>query len=569
MVVNVAAGDTALLQVNDLHTDITTRQGVVHAVSGVSLCIDAGETVGLVGESGCGKTMTAMSLVRLLPGGAGITSGSIKLDGRDLVPLADSQVRSLRGSQIGVVFQDPMTSLNPTMAIGHQIGESFRLHRSASRRQARSRALEVLGLVGMPRPSERLGEYPHQLSGGMRQRVMIALALVCEPKLLIADEPTTALDATIQAQILELLDNLRQRLGMGMLLVTHDMGVIAGHANRVLVMYAGKIVESAPTEGIFADPRHRYTEALLKSVPSLDQDRSRRLSTIPGTPPDLSHPLRGCSFAPRCSFATDQCNESEPILDGETEAHRYACYHPRSTTAASVTEPASHKAGRSQRLTTLARESPPILSLASVSRRYPVGAGVFRRGSESIKAVSDVSLTVAQGETFGLVGESGCGKSTLGQAHSRAGTPRRGLRADQRYSIRCPLQAAATSKTPRRAARLSGLLQRHEPEDANRLDHAGPATRPESGISCRAEGASDRIAQQCRPAATCHGPFPARAIRRATATGWLRPRPYTEPQAHSGRRTSLGARCFGTGADHQPDAVAPIGVQPHLCDRVS
>jgi peptide/nickel transport system ATP-binding protein len=412
---NVAAGDTALLQVNDLHTDITTRQGVVHAVSGVSLCIDAGETVGLVGESGCGKTMTAMSLVRLLPGGARITSGSIKLDGRDLVPLADSQIRSLRGSQIGVVFQDPMTSLNPTMAIGHQISESFRLHRGASRRQARSRALEVLGLVGMPRPSERLGEYPHQLSGGMRQRAMIALALVCEPKLLIADEPTTALDATIQAQILELLDNLRQRLGMGMLLVTHDMGVIAGHADRVLVMYAGKIAESAPTEGIFADPRHRYTEALLKSVPSLDQDRSQRLSTIPGAPPDLSQPPRGCSFAPRCSFATDQCNEGEPVLDGETEAHRYACYHPRSTTAASVTEPAGHQAGRSQRPATLARESPPILSLASVSRRYPVGAGVFRRGSESIKAVSNVSLTVAQGETFGLVGESGCGKSTLGR----------------------------------------------------------------------------------------------------------------------------------------------------------
>ncbi len=381
-----------LLQVNDLHTDIATRQGVVHAVGGVSLRIDAGETVGLVGESGSGKTMTAMSLVRLLPRGGEITRGSIVLEGRDLVPLTDTQIRSVRGSEIGVVFQDPMTSLNPTMTIGHQIGESVRAHRGASRREARSRALEVLGLVGMPRPAERLDEYPHQLSGGMRQRAMIAVALACEPKLLIADEPTTALDVTIQAQILELLDDLRQRLGMGMLLVTHDMGVIAGHADRVTVMYAGKIVESAPTEAIFANPNHRYTEALLKAIPSLDQDRSRRLSPIPGMPPDLTQPQQGCSFAPRCSFASDRCRTSAPPLDGHSDAHRYACHHPRSSAPVVATDRPRDDVRRTHSVEPASEDSPALLSISGVSRRYPVGGGVFRRGSESIKAVSDVSL---------------------------------------------------------------------------------------------------------------------------------------------------------------------------------
>lgn len=410
-----APGGTPLLRVSDLCTDITTRRGVVHAVDGVSLHIEAGETVGLVGESGCGKTMTAMSLVRLLPPGGGITSGSIQLEGRDLVPLSERQIRTVRGHQVGVVFQDPMTSLNPTMTIGRQITEAVRLHLGASRRQAYARAVEVLGLVGMPRPRERIDEYPHQLSGGMRQRAMIAVALSCEPRLLIADEPTTALDVTIQAQILELLDELRYRLGMGMLLVTHDMGVIAGHADRVMVMYAGKIVESASAGEIFSAPRHRYSEALLQSVPTLDQERPRRLSSIPGVPPDLIHPPIGCRFAPRCSYATDECRELEPRLDGETGDHRYACFHPRPV----QTTVLAHATTEDDQLLPVQTDgrgdASALVSIADVSRRYSTGAGLLRRGTESVIAVSGVSFTVARGETFGLVGESGCGKSTLGR----------------------------------------------------------------------------------------------------------------------------------------------------------
>ena len=406
-----------LLQVEDLTTQITTRQGVVRAVSGVSMSINAGETLALVGESGCGKTMTAMSIVRLLPPGARIVGGSVRLEGRDLVPLSESRMRGVRGSDIGVVFQDPMTSLNPTMTIGHQIGESVRRHRGASRRQAMRRAEEVLDLVGMPRPSERLGEYPHQLSGGMRQRAMIAVALACEPKLLIADEPTTALDVTIQSQILELLIDLRQRLGMGLLLVTHDMGVVAGHADRVVVMYAGKVAESATTDGVFANPRHRYTEALLASVPRMDQDRSQRLSSIPGVPPDLIEPPQACAFAPRCAHATEECHEGDPVLEEHPPGHAYACFHPSPTRADLNSQPPTqHEAQvRSTAVTPAVErtEAAALLELSGVSRRYPVRAGLFGRGGGAVQAVTDVSLSVRQGETFGLVGESGCGKSTL------------------------------------------------------------------------------------------------------------------------------------------------------------
>lgn len=408
-----ASGEAPLLRVEGLQTQIATRRGIVQAVGGVSLRIDVGETVGLVGESGCGKTMTAMSLLRLLPTSGRIVSGTVHLHGQDLVGLSETEMRSVRGRKIGVVFQDPMTSLNPTMTIGRQIAESVRLHLGFSRRQAVARTIEVLRLVGMPRPAERVDEYPHQLSGGMRQRAMIAIALACEPALLVADEPTTALDVTIQAQILELLGDLRQRLGMGMLLVTHDMGVIAGNTDRVVVMYAGKVVETAPTDLLFAEPRHRYTEALLRSVPRLEQDRSYRLSTIRGTPPDLVRPPDGCRFAPRCEFATAQCFESEPPIEVDSRSHAYACYHPRP----SVVEVASQRPDavrtRSQVATPGAAEIAQLLSVQGVSRRYPVAGGLFRRGTETVKAVSNVSLSVARGETFGLVGESGCGKSTL------------------------------------------------------------------------------------------------------------------------------------------------------------
>jgi oligopeptide/dipeptide ABC transporter ATP-binding protein len=318
----------ALLEIKDLRTYIRQRKGEVRAVDGVSLYIEEGETLGLVGESGCGKTMTGMSIMQLLPPGGYIAGGSIQIAGKELVGLHDKDLRKVRGNDVAVIFQDPMTSLNPTMTLGNQIAEMVRIHRDVSKKEAFDRAAEVLGLVGMPNPRERLRDYPHQLSGGLRQRVMIAMALSCDPKLLIADEPTTALDVTIQLQILELLYDLKQRLRMAVLLITHDMGVIAGRADRVNVMYAGKIVEAAPTGDLFESMRHPYTEALLASIPRLDQRTDVALYSIPGLPPDLSHPPTWCRFQPRCQYATAQCRESEPELTGDTPEHQYACFNP-------------------------------------------------------------------------------------------------------------------------------------------------------------------------------------------------------------------------------------------------
>jgi oligopeptide/dipeptide ABC transporter ATP-binding protein len=417
-----------LLEVDGLRVQIRRRNDCVRPVDGVSLTIRRGETVGLVGESGCGKTMTAMSIMQLLPHGGLITSGAIRLRGTDLVPLGSPQMRKVRGNDIAMVFQDPMTSLNPTMTIGRQIAGPVRVHLGMSRQAAMRRAEEVLGMVGMPQPAERLGDYPHQLSGGLRQRAMIAMALACEPDLLIADEPTTALDVTIQAQILRLLDELKERLNMGMLLVTHDMGVIAGRTDRVLVMYAGRIVESAGTDALFAGPRHPYTEALLGSVPKLDADRGQELYSIPGRPPDLSDPPAGCRFAARCRYATQVCLDQDPDSGGTGPAHRYACFHPRPAGGAPSTDgtdgtastdgaarPTAAAARTGQDRQPDAGSSAPLLDLAGVHKEFAVSAGVLQRKVASVKAVSGVSFSVSAGETFGLVGESGCGKTTIGR----------------------------------------------------------------------------------------------------------------------------------------------------------
>jgi peptide/nickel transport system ATP-binding protein len=317
-----------VLEIQDLSTHIKLTHSVVQAVGNVDLHVEPGESLGIVGESGCGKSMTGLSIMGLLPPGGSIVGGSIKLDGRELVGLKDDELRAIRGNDVAMIFQDPLTSLDPTKTIGYQVGEPVRLHRGASKAEALHRAVEVLGLVGLPRPRERLGDYPHQLSGGLRQRVMIAMALACEPKLLIADEPTTALDVTIQAQILALLRDLKDRLGMAMLLITHDMGVIAGHADRVNVMYAGRVVETAEANDLFTDMHHPYTQALLASIPQLDQDAGKALHAIPGLPPDLAHPPQGCRFAARCYRATDKCRTDEPSLAGKTPDHRFSCWHP-------------------------------------------------------------------------------------------------------------------------------------------------------------------------------------------------------------------------------------------------
>ena len=317
-----------VLEIQDLSTHIKLTSSVVQAVGNVDMTVDAGETLGIVGESGCGKSMTGLSIMGLLPPGGSIVGGSVKLAGRELVGLKDDELRRIRGNEVSMIFQDPLTSLDPTKTIGYQVAEPVRLHRGVSKAEALDRAVEVLNLVGLPRPKERLGDYPHQLSGGLRQRVMIAMALACEPKLLIADEPTTALDVTIQAQILALLKDLKDRLGMAMLLITHDMGVIAGHADRVNVMYAGRVVETAEAGQLFTEMHHPYTQALLASIPQLDQDASKALHAIPGLPPDLAHLPQGCRFAARCSRASDKCRTEEPPLGGKTFDHKFACWHP-------------------------------------------------------------------------------------------------------------------------------------------------------------------------------------------------------------------------------------------------
>jgi peptide/nickel transport system ATP-binding protein len=449
-----------LLSIEDLRTEIRLRKGVVHAVDGVSLSVNPGECLGIVGESGSGKTMTALSIMRLLPGGGSVVNGTITVDGIDVTSLSESGLEDVRGNLIGMIFQDPLTSLNPTMSIGDQIAESVRLHRGASKEAALDRAIEVLGLVGMPKPAERVSNYPHQLSGGMRQRVMIAMALACEPKLLIADEPTTALDVTIQKQILELIDSLRQRLSMAVILVTHDLGVIAGRADRVAVMYAGRIVETAPTPVLFSRPRHPYTEALFEALPEKAADGSsiKRLYNIPGQPPDLTVPPPGCKFAPRCRYAQDSCRASEPELTEAGDSHLYRCFFPvgsvqevrdpetpftsvpperpevPGTPAAEMAASGAAVSGAATAPVPVAASSPvsapaaavadgvaagtdgALLSVSHLVKNFTVTAGaVLQRKVGEVSAVADVSFGIPAGSTFGLVGESGCGKTTVGR----------------------------------------------------------------------------------------------------------------------------------------------------------
>ena len=445
-----------VLEIEDLSTHIQLTKSVVQAVGNVSLTVNAGETLGIVGESGCGKSMTGLSIMGLLPQGGAIVGGSIKLAGRELVGIKPEELRQIRGNEVAMIFQDPLTSLDPTKTIGYQVAEPVRLHRGASKAQALERAVEVLSLVGLPRPKERLDDFPHQLSGGLRQRVMIAMALACEPQLLIADEPTTALDVTIQAQILDLLADLKDRLGMAMLLITHDMGVIARHTDRVNVMYAGRVVETAAVTELFSEMRHPYTQALLASIPQLNQDARKALHAIPGLPPDLSSPPTGCRFAPRCMLATDKCRSEEPPLVGETSAHLFSCWHPVSGPLALETIPtggpdadsiglaapvseAGFVADVAIEVPAASADSPlavadrpvapddaadgaagrdrkPLLDLRNLVKEFPVRSGaIMQRKVGAVHAVSDVSFSVEAGTTFGLVGESGCGKTTIGK----------------------------------------------------------------------------------------------------------------------------------------------------------
>jgi oligopeptide/dipeptide ABC transporter ATP-binding protein len=328
------AATEPLLSVRDLRTQFFTRDGIVHAVDGVSFDLVKGKTLGIVGESGCGKTVTALSVMGLLPSPpARIVSGEVLFDGRDLVQLSEEELENVRGLKIGMIFQDPMTSLNPTLTIGTQITETLRRHFDLSKKAARKRALELLDEVGLPNPADRLDDFPHRLSGGMRQRVMIAIAIACDPALLIADEPTTALDVTVQAQVLDLLEEMRESHDMAMMIITHDMGVVAETSDEVLVMYAGQVVEHAPVLDLFDRPEHPYTEALMASLPQIEDAgvRHRKLAAIPGRPPDLLDPPEVCRFAARCKYAGgDACTTRMPELREIRPGHFVRSEHPAS-----------------------------------------------------------------------------------------------------------------------------------------------------------------------------------------------------------------------------------------------
>ena len=326
----------ALLSIEGLKVHFHTDDGWLHAVDGVDIAIDRGETVCLVGESGCGKSVTAMTVLKLLPMPPGrIVAGRVLWQGRDLVPLTNDEMRQVRAREIAIVFQEPMTALNPVYTVGEQIAEVLRLHEKLGKRAALDRAVQMLELVRIPTPQRRVKDYPHQFSGGMRQRVMIAMALACNPKLLIADEPTTALDVTIQAQILELINELKERLGMAVMLITHAMGVVAETAQRVVVMYAGKVIEEAPVHELFAHPRHPYTQGLIRSIPRIDLAATHKqaLEAIPGVVPKLVSPAEGCRFAPRCKYAVSACTSATPPLREVAPGHKVACILPAELSA--------------------------------------------------------------------------------------------------------------------------------------------------------------------------------------------------------------------------------------------
>jgi peptide/nickel transport system ATP-binding protein len=402
-----------LLAVDDLTVSIPTEDGVVEAVRGVSFTIGPGDVLGVVGESGCGKTMTALAIMGLLPRRS-VVSGSIRFDGDELVGRSAHDLRRIRGRRMAMVFQDPMTALNPMYTVGWQVAEAVRLHQHVGRAAASSRAQDLLGVVGLPRPAAIARQYPHELSGGMRQRVMIAMAVANEPALVVADEPTTALDVTVQAQILELLGVIRGETNAAMLLITHDLGVVAGVADQVLVMYAGLVAEYGPSVSVFAKPTMPYTRGLLASVPRLDLV-AERLRPIPGVPPSMIGLGTGCAFAPRCPHADELCRV-QPERRAVGPDHEVACHHPDASDP-----PTTGLTDFSQRT---APDAPPILSVHQLVKHYRVRA--HRRRHQVVEAVSGIDLELRAGETLGLVGESGCGKTTTARLLLRLDEPTSG-----------------------------------------------------------------------------------------------------------------------------------------------
>jgi len=399
-----------LLRIQNLQTCFDTSRGVLRAVDGVSFDICKGETFALLGESGCGKSMTALSLMQLVPEPAGyIRAGSIHLDGVDILQNSEAQMRQVRGNRIAMIFQEPQTSLNPVLTVGDQISETVCQHTTLRNNLAKQRVIELLDAVGIPDPSRRYGEYPHQLSGGMKQRIMIAIALAGEPDLLIADEPTTALDVTIQAQVLDLLKKIQAETGMAILLITHDLGVVAGMADRVGVMYAGQIVELANSEQFFKTPRHPYAEKLFASLPG-DMKRGQALAVIKGSVPPLTQTFRGCRFVDRCDYTLGVCHDTIPTwLDSQVRCHRY------DQQWQSLFESQPTHVAKNDKINRQAPSEDLLLQVNDLKVHFPVHQGLLRRVTGCVKAVDEISLSIRRGHTLALVGESGCGKTTVGK----------------------------------------------------------------------------------------------------------------------------------------------------------
>jgi peptide/nickel transport system ATP-binding protein len=411
---------TNLLEVDDLHVHFLTSRGVVRAVEGLSLSVKRGEVVAIVGESGSGKSVSALSIMRLLPRTARVPNGRITFDGRSLLTLSDEEMREIRGRDISMIFQEPMTSLNPLLTIGMQITEPLVIHMGMTGEQAHSRAVELLGLVGIPDPERRLNQYPHQFSGGMRQRVMIAIGLACNPKLIIADEPTTALDVTIQAQILELMKDLSRKLDIALIIITHNLGVVARYADRVIVMYAARLVEQGSADMVFHRPRHPYTMGLLRSVPRLDRPRGAKLETIEGLPPNAANPPQGCRFAPRCPYRIPVCDTEPPLYPTDTGAFS-RCHRHAEIAAGKIV----WTAGEAGTHIAAAQAREALLSVRHLVKNFEVRGGL-RSARGTVRAVNDVSFDIYPGETLGLVGESGCGKTTIGRLILRLEEPTSG-----------------------------------------------------------------------------------------------------------------------------------------------
>jgi peptide/nickel transport system ATP-binding protein len=402
-----------VLQINNLTTSIGRGGDRVVPVSNVSLQIRQGETFALLGESGCGKSMTALSIMRLLPPSADITSGDVLLEQSHLLDLSERAMRAERGGRVGMIFQEPMTSLNPVMSVGKQIGEAVKLHDMDNSKRVMARVEELLSDVGIPDPGRRMHEYPHQLSGGMKQRIMIAIALAGRPRLLIADEPTTALDVTIQAQVLQLMKQLQQQTGMAILLITHDLGVVAEVADRVGIMYAGEIVETADVSAFFEQPRHPYSQRLFEALPT-PQKRNRPLQAIEGQVPPLNRQFRGCRFVDRCSYAAALCREEIPQWRGEQNSGYRCHFEDAGNDAVTAAEPKSvpESDNKSIQGDTTAQ---PLLDVTDLKVWFPIRRGIFHRTVGHVRAVDGVDLRLSKGKTLALVGESGCGKTTAGK----------------------------------------------------------------------------------------------------------------------------------------------------------